>query len=362
MSISKLDSRRIDVLRFPLIVGVVYIHAYEAGIRFAGGVASTVQDALFFDFVRNLLSQGVARVAVPAFFLISGYLFFLNWRTGFDFFVPKMHARIRTLFVPFLFWNVFSLLLYFAVQNLPFAKQFSAGRASIILDLGFSGLVSAILGIGRAPIAYQFWFIRDLMLLVLLAPLVGFAARRFGVWFIAALFVLRILDAWPFYSPSIEASAFFMLGAWCAVNKKGLFGFDAFAPFLIIFYIPIVVLDAVGVFGGLQPYAHRVGVLVGVAVALWLTKFLVSNDKIGSRLVSLSGCAFFVFAAHEPLLTILRKIAFKIIQPQTGTALLVLYILLPAILIFSLVVMCRILRSVAPGFMTIVTGTPVQRA
>ena len=38
MSISKSSSERLNVLRFPLIVGVVFIHAYGASIGLTNGV------------------------------------------------------------------------------------------------------------------------------------------------------------------------------------------------------------------------------------------------------------------------------------------------------------------------------------
>ena len=67
-----LDSRRLVPLTFPLIVGVVYIHASD--IRLAGHATP------WLDLICNLISQGVARVSVPAFFLMSGYL--CTWATA----------------------------------------------------------------------------------------------------------------------------------------------------------------------------------------------------------------------------------------------------------------------------------------
>ena len=69
------SSVRLSLLRFPLIVGVVFIHAYETMVGFSGGTVGVSQNNFVTEFIRNLISQGFARIAVPMFFLLSGYFF-----------------------------------------------------------------------------------------------------------------------------------------------------------------------------------------------------------------------------------------------------------------------------------------------
>lgn len=62
--ITELTSRTIDVLRFPLAFMVVILHVpYLFPLPFSFGVK------VFW----NVFNQNLARLAVPAFFLISGY-------------------------------------------------------------------------------------------------------------------------------------------------------------------------------------------------------------------------------------------------------------------------------------------------
>ena len=65
----------ISVIRFPLIIGVVFIHAHFTEVD---GI-SIYQTSLYpsYTFVSMLLSDVLARIAVPFFFFISGFLFFL---------------------------------------------------------------------------------------------------------------------------------------------------------------------------------------------------------------------------------------------------------------------------------------------
>lgn len=111
------SSLRLDVLRFPLIVGVVYIHAYVPGETARWRETSFAETAM--AWLSLAISQGLARIAVPLLFLISGYLFFLNWNLDGKSFAQKLRSRTRSLLIPFLFWNLLTLLIYSLGQTIP---------------------------------------------------------------------------------------------------------------------------------------------------------------------------------------------------------------------------------------------------
>ena len=64
------------MLRFPLIVLVVYLHNGSGTVRFANAGIVERSSSPMLDYFVAFLSDGVARVAVPLFFLMAGYLFF----------------------------------------------------------------------------------------------------------------------------------------------------------------------------------------------------------------------------------------------------------------------------------------------
>ena len=97
-------------MRFPLIMAVVYLHGYSADSVQVGGVSR---------FVQEYFSQSLARVAVPLFFVISGYLLFQGYEPRFDVYKKKIASRIYTLLVPFVFWNIATLLFFASIQNIP---------------------------------------------------------------------------------------------------------------------------------------------------------------------------------------------------------------------------------------------------
>lgn len=113
MKDNSIKSNTIEWLRFFCIAAVVLIHAagFNEIISCHHGV---------YDTVRILFSLGLCQVAVPIFFLISGYLFFVRleeWDTGI--WTGKLKKRIKTLLIPYLIWNIIAALfnLIFCCYN-----------------------------------------------------------------------------------------------------------------------------------------------------------------------------------------------------------------------------------------------------
>lgn len=101
-----------DWLRFPLIVGVVFIHCFGKSFDYNAIDFTHLTGMNCYNLFRVSISQVLAHVCVPTFFLISGYLFFIglekwNWKI----YLNKLIKRSKTLLVPFLIWNTICILL-----------------------------------------------------------------------------------------------------------------------------------------------------------------------------------------------------------------------------------------------------------
>ena len=113
MAISKEESNLISYIRFPLAAMVVLWHTpqfYHVPISFSDN-AFVILSTLFSLFVGI-----VVYVSVPAFFLMSGYLFFLNssdWEGGafLNSYISKIKKRIFTLLIPYILWNSIAMFL-----------------------------------------------------------------------------------------------------------------------------------------------------------------------------------------------------------------------------------------------------------
>ena len=83
-------SDKFKILSFFSIVMVVYAHSY-----YLEG-----EDYVLNSFMQDLV-RGIDRIAVPLFFTISGYLFFININDGLTSVLIKIRKRAMTLLIPY---------------------------------------------------------------------------------------------------------------------------------------------------------------------------------------------------------------------------------------------------------------------
>lgn len=355
MKIDQNSSERLSVLRFPLIVGIVFIHAYGVNVALVGGLVGVDSQSFLTGFIQDFISQGVARIAVPLFFLISGYFFFIGFSFSKKGFKQKINTRIKTLIIPFLFWNIFVLCFIALAQYLPVTKVYFSGENIPILNFDVFDYINAILGLNKMPIAYQFWFIRDLIIMVFLSPVIYIFLKKVPKTFFVVIFLCWFFNYWPVYIPSIVACAFFYGGAFFAYSRISLFSLDRFGIAILFLYFIVLVIDISLKNFEVNGLIHNIGIILGVMSALFLSKALVeSNAK--KILLWAGGCSFFVFAVHEPLLTILKKIIYRAILPDSGVMILFLYIIIPIIVIVLSVVFYLVLKRYMPSVLRVVSG------
>jgi len=350
------SSLRLKLLRFPPIIGVVYIHAYNTVIGYSGGTLGTSQLNDLTNVIRILISEGIARTAVPLFFLMSGYLFFATFHWSEKTYLYKVATRLRSLLIPFLFWNILGLIFLAVVQAIPATQPYFTGTGKKIADYSAYEYLNALFGLRGYPIAYHFWFIRDLMLLVVLAPLLAVIVRFLPIPFFLAVYVCWVTDTWPIYAPAAVGVLFFSAGALCGIKGQSLFAFDRFGTAIVLLYLPMLIADVIWYEAWFNVYLHRTGLIAGVLAALYATKLVLRTEWLRNALFALGGASFFVYAAHEPLLGIVRMLAFKYVPLDGPYTMLALYLGIP-VLVMALLVGChRVLTVVCPRTLSLVTG------
>jgi surface polysaccharide O-acyltransferase-like enzyme len=350
------SSLRLNLLRFPLIVGVVFIHIGASSVNLGEGQIGVIQQSGLVEFVTNIVSQVLARIAVPLFYLMSGYLFFVGFEWSKEGYFAKLRARSKTLLIPYLFWNSFALSTIAIAQAIPATRTYLSHRIPPIAMFSVFDFVNAIIGINSPPVAYQFWFIRDLMIVVLLAPLVKVLLDIVPIPFLAIVFFCWFAGTWPVNIPASVAVLFFACGAYLALKNTSLFALDKYGPIVAASYVPVAILDAVVINGPLDAYLHNFGIILGVAAALFATKRVAESTTLKLWLLKLSSASFFVFAVHQPLLIILKKALYVALAPVSSSMFLVLYFLVPIVVISFSVFAHHALSRVAPRLTSVITG------
>ena len=354
-----LQSKAISFLRFPLIVGVLFIHS-QTSLSVVGGISNI--ETPIFDVIRDLFSLILPAVSVPLFFIMSGYLFFYNTTFSKECYLRKLKKRIKTLLVPYLFWNGLYLAFNIAVAYIPTLTSLFKGS-----PISFEYALSAFWGCKEDldylyPISYQFWFIRDLMVMVILSPIHYLFIKNTKGWGIICIALLWGLD---FSIPYVgmrgmgsDAIFFFMLGAWFSINKENIITESRKIAIITYIVYPLcVIADICTIDENFNIYIHNLGIIIGVFFYFNLARLIVQNTQL-NNLAFWSSASFFVFAIHDPwILTQIRKLMIAFFRPISDVSLLFFYFTSILLTIFIAIIIYIVLKKIAPRFTTIVTGS-----
>ncbi len=332
-------SEKIRNLSFFSILLVVLLHSQMISI--STGYALWIQ-----YFVTGELT----RIAVPVFFAISGYLFFQNFSSPIkDFFENKIKKRVRTVLIPYLFWSVLGLLSLYLMQIiLPNSSFFSK---KIISEYNFHEILYAIF---INPVGtYQLWFLRDLFVIVLLSPIIYIGIKYIKIFFVLLLFPFWILGIQYFIQ--IESVFFFSLGAYIALVHKDLLEKKCAKKGIAIFQFCMWLLYCcVLTEYRYEYYCHCLGILWGIG-SIWCLYDVLYHFIRGSFLLkNLAGYSFFIYVAHEPLLTVVKKIL--LYMGHSSIWILLVYFIAPVITISICIIIGRMLRGYFPKFYAFISG------
>lgn len=345
----------LSFLRFPLIVCVVLCHSYISGLASNEALSCFVKTSF-------VLSRIVARVAVPNFLLISGYLFFRNIESfTLRLYGEKLQRRLRSVVVPYLFWNAVVLLLYFVGQAV--VPELFSGNNTRICDYTPLEWVKAFWRVEgtMSPINPPLWYVRNLLVVFVLSPLIYalLKKRTIGVAFIAAMLVL-----WLFV-PSIEKSVvwlqpkflfFFSLGAWYAIHKVAV---PKFKPAVVVVGVVLYVLAIAGVFvgrGRVDNISYELAILIGSLLVVYGAYYLVST-KDWHIPAWLSASYFFIFVYHDIPLSLVERVALKVLKPATNGEYFAIYFVSFAVVLLLGVGIFHLLKRLFPKFMAITLGS-----
>lgn len=333
--ISKDISRLISWLRFPLMFGVVMIHS---GLSVPDGY-----DCL--KIIEDICTKTIPAFCVPMFMIIAGYLFFVKVvKFTPPEYLSKLKSRTRSLVVPYLFWNAFVILIFWAMHR--FVPSMINPEFENISQFSFWKLMDCFwAGSGGQPIAFQFWFIRDLIVFVIISPIFYLLFRR--TWIAIALFsVIYLFDV----SPWIWLAYFFALGAWVGLQKIDIMKF-AKKWGSLAFIIMIVSFLGMYIWG--IPGCRQIYILSAII------SILAFGPKISRRIhvpKILEDASFFLFCIHALPLLMIEKISSSILSGKSEIFYIVDYFFNPIAITLLVVGIYWLLKRIFPKFTSIITG------
>ncbi len=356
-SMRPITERVIDLLRFPLIAGVIFIHGVCAPMSDVPGERS-FEISPYYNFISRLLSEILTASVVPTFFLISGFLFFYKVDNfGTKEYIGKLRNRFRTLLIPYLFWN----LLTFAILNLVLTFPELDKVLHVNHFNGSENIFTSLL----KPVDAQFWFIKDLMVLVVLSPLVNWIVTRTRHLGIIFIFIVWFCGLQTFYDDSygfkVTSLLFFSAGAWCAYNKGNLHWIGRDFKYIWIMWLGVALTLYFIRDGWWNHWLMQTTIMLGVLSYIAIAVYVCERWKLnGGGLLAAS--SFFIFAAHVRYLqSPARKILVAIFHPSSDFEFIFIYF---AHILLSLVVgvlIYKLLSVLTPRSMAFVTGGRVHK-
>ncbi|WP_394892643.1 acyltransferase [Mesorhizobium sp. AaZ16] len=218
--IGKAMSDRIKIARSLCIFFMTFVHVPQ-------GIAENVydRDAGFFDIVYFVLTRMMGLSSVSLLSVVSGYFIvssLLKVGAG-----SLTVSKFKTLVVPLVAWNLLMLVLLAAYGVL-------SGNWKDMPEFSPLGMANALLAVTEWPLVVPLWFLRDLFVCCLFAPLLYLGLRRFPAATILALVAFTLLGENLYILQRPQLMLFFGLGMWLRISAADDEAIDRVAGFLAI--------------------------------------------------------------------------------------------------------------------------------
>jgi len=348
MQITPEVSGKIKLLRLPLIIGIVTIHSSISPVGYA--------DKFFQTFIASTWGGS----CVAFLFILSGFLFFINFNLSLNSYLEKLKSRFWTLLVPYLFWNLALLAMVVIVLNIPATSSIIQGHyKQYIGDYSFANFIDCLTGYRSVyPITFHFWYVRDLIVMVILSPVFLLVARKIpylGLALFAAPWLLKLQLG--FINIQWLGPLFFYLGCLIAVQKLDLTWLNRRKSLIIGIYLAMAVVLAIMQTSQIETFQHLFECCTRVVgtMAIWCASDLIAG-KLQKVCLNLSGFAFFVYAAHEPTVTVLKEVFQRLSKNPNSITIMVQYLLVVTIATLVTLAAGSLLQRYTPKFFQVITG------
>lgn len=346
--------KKITWFTFAFSLFVVWVHSYNAEL-FLGRTEAGV----WTDRIEHLIGESVGQIAVPGFFMISAYLFYRNFHWGI--LNRKWISRFHSILVPYLLWNTIYYLGYVVGSRLPFVGRI-VGKGQIPLSI--SHYLDSVL---HFRYLYVFWYLKQLIFLILLAPVLYLVLKRFwsGLLFLAAVFC-AVWVAADF--PLINEDALFYYGTGGFLALHGHQMERAWSRERFAAGLGLLAAGIGNYYLTLRWFLPGTTVLYRMLVpmGLWL---MIDENRL-PRLRPWMEYNFFLYAVHFALVRFLNKtaafLARAFLAPSSAARSsvvipsamlpLALYLVMPFLMAAVSYWMALLLRRFAPGLWRVLNG------
>lgn len=341
-------SDKLRILSLISIIFVLYIHS--------GFHADEIKGMLMNDRVQEFISGMMGRCAVPLFYVISGYLFFLRVPEGMKSIYGKMRKRVGTLIVPYIIGCLFFVGFGVLMAVLPGVSKYMNSSVMPLFSKPIGEILRSIFydaGNGT-PCAFQLWFLRDLILIVATSPLWYLLLKHLRWILVVTCFGLTYLHIQfiPFFA------LFWFLFGGQLVQVKNKYGGASLTVFTIVVFL---FLSVVQLFmpDMIDWELVKIPIIIlGLISILGIYDMVLGKDfKLSEHRWLATACqfTFFIYLFHEPTLNIVRKLI-VVVLGKNELGYLTSYLISPWIFTVCAVFTGLLFRKYLPRVYDVCTG------
>lgn len=375
----QLRRQTLNLLRFPLAIVVMLIHIWPSSPIAHTSLSDSVTTDFFQFPILSVICTAVTGFlrgqSVPIYFFIAGYVFFYNVEFNQNTYIKKLKNRTRTLLIPYIIWNTIALLIIIArplISATPLGQRFlPATDMKLNISLknilncywNFNGDIICHSSTNTIPIDGPLWFIRDLMIIVLITPILYQLIKRLKHYFVVIVGLVWLIVNTDYYNPSILIQIstglfFFSYGAYMSIHKL-----DMLVEFGRYFKSSIILYPFLGILYIIAAYCYpeacsvikRLNIVAGLLFAYNLSSWLLRKGycRISPFLAS---SAFFIYVSHTLVVNRITKLQEFYINPDSDIKWIWIYLITSIISTSFLLGVFYLLRRYSPSFLGVIIG------
>lgn len=278
-------------LRAFLSAGVVAIHVHYFD-------SAQIGAKNFYDFYRLFTN-----VCVPAFFFISGCLFFRGNAFSTAIYIDKLKKRSRSLLLPYILFNYFAMAVW---AILIFGFGLHTNKPS------FEGMtVFDYLGITKSYATL--WFVNNLIILAIISPLIYWAIKKMGIMFLI-LAGTYLVSPKPFGGLEFLGGVgifWFSLGAFVSLNKIDFIHAIKNLNKWILLLIWALFTTFYFIYPNEILAGRTIGIAIGIVVCFTWANYLSNHFGVPAWVKYLAGASMFIYCVHDLIPKLFFDVIFK---------------------------------------------------
>ena len=284
----------IKAMRFPLTVLVLYTHAN----RVEGVPMEWSLDAFnLYHIFTEVAGHYIGALSLCWFFFFSGFLFYHNKKRkfGWSWVSGKYKRRISSILAPYIIWNLVNVAVVLVVTAFFGWMGITISRDPIeAVEKG------PLFWFFTGPIDYPLWYVRDLIIFSILAPVLYYPVKNapwITLFVLLALYFAPIFGLRCFLFPSLS---FFCIGAWMGIRHDNLVGLcHRFRYPAAVLAVVFLIITTIMYNSGYDHNAYLLFAPFGMVTFLNICNRLFNYPWFKKAMLKFTEATFFIYAVHE---------------------------------------------------------------